>query len=245
MNSGPGLLLRGSRRFQRCLGSLFVFAFGVVFRLTGFLLFAAGFFFGILAGFAASSLTVQPVRTAGRIARGAVRRSGSHAPGVRSCRPGSKAHGRLRRFGIRSGRAGAGHRRTANIGEARHQNRPKATRAYSEFWQGAGADRAQLVRYLPSLLDTADELKTVAARVGAPANDIHLEKDASETTVKRSPLANYCIVYFATHGLVAGDIEGLGEPSLVLTNTIPAEARATRLISGRRNDPHRDSCACK
>jgi CHAT domain-containing protein len=101
------------------------------------------------------------------------------------------------------------------------KSRPKATRAYSEFWQGAGADRAQLARYLPSLLDTADELKAVAARVGAPATDIHLEKDASETTVKRSPLANYRIVYFATHGLVAGDIEGLGEPSLVLT--LPAQ----------------------
>jgi len=100
-------------------------------------------------------------------------------------------------------------------------NGPKATRAYSEFWQGADADRAQLGRNLPSLLDTADELKAVAARLGAPAADIHLEKDASETTVKRSPLANYRIVYFATHGLVAGDIEGLGEPSLVLT--LPAQ----------------------
>jgi CHAT domain-containing protein len=97
------------------------------------------------------------------------------------------------------------------------KSRPKATRAYSEFWRGAGADRAQLARSLPSLLDTADELKAIAARVGAPAADIHLERDASEATVKRLPLANYRIVYFATHGLVAGDIEGLGEPSLVLT----------------------------
>jgi CHAT domain-containing protein len=100
-------------------------------------------------------------------------------------------------------------------------SRPKATRTYSEFWRGAGADRAQLARYLPSLLDSADELKAVAAKVGAPAGDIHLEKDASETTVKRLPLASYRIVYFATHGLVAGDIEGLGEPSLVLT--LPAQ----------------------
>jgi hypothetical protein len=28
------------------------------------------------------------------------------------------------------------------------------------------------------------------------------------TTVKRAPLANYRIVYFATHGLAAGDIKG-------------------------------------
>ena len=97
------------------------------------------------------------------------------------------------------------------------RSRPQPTRAYNEFWEGTGADRAQLARYLPSLLDTAEELKAVADRVGASLTDIHLEKDASETTVKLSPLADYRIVYFATHGLVAGDIEGLGEPSLALT----------------------------
>jgi hypothetical protein len=35
--------------------------------------------------------------------------------------------------------------------------------------------------------------------------------------VKRTALADYRVVYFATHGLVAGDIAGLGEPSLALT----------------------------
>jgi CHAT domain-containing protein len=31
------------------------------------------------------------------------------------------------------------------------------------------------------------------------------------------PLSDYRVVYFATHGLVAGDIKGLAEPSLALT----------------------------
>jgi CHAT domain-containing protein len=39
--------------------------------------------------------------------------------------------------------------------------------------------------------------------------------------VKRAPLGEYRTVYFATHGLVAGDIKGLAEPSLVLS--IPAQ----------------------
>ena len=47
-------------------------------------------------------------------------------------------------------------------------------------------------------------------------SDIHLQKDASETTVKHVALANYRVVYFATHGLVAGDVKGLGEPALAL-----------------------------
>jgi len=37
------------------------------------------------------------------------------------------------------------------------------------------------------------------------------------TTVKRAPLSDYRIVYFATHGLVAGDVKGVGEPSLALS----------------------------
>jgi CHAT domain-containing protein len=55
-------------------------------------------------------------------------------------------------------------------------------------------------------------------------SDIHLRADASETTVKRVPLADYRVVYFATHGLVAGDVEGLAEPSLALT--LPAKPSA-------------------
>ena len=62
------------------------------------------------------------------------------------------------------------------------------TRAYSEFWQGASLDRNKLAQALPSLPETADELLAVAARVGASRSDFHLQKDASETTVKRAPL---------------------------------------------------------
>jgi CHAT domain-containing protein len=97
------------------------------------------------------------------------------------------------------------------------------TRSYTEFWQGAGFDRTKLAR-LPRLWDTAVELQQVAQSLGAPASDIHLRADASEATVKRAPLADYRVVYFATHGLVAGDIAGLAEPSLALT--IPRQPTA-------------------
>jgi CHAT domain-containing protein len=93
----------------------------------------------------------------------------------------------------------------------------RVTRGYGDFWQGAGIDRAKLALYLPSLLDTADELKAVAGKLGAAAGDLHLGSDASEAMVKRTALNDYRVVYFATHGLVAGDVAGLGEPSLALT----------------------------
>jgi CHAT domain-containing protein len=98
-----------------------------------------------------------------------------------------------------------------------------AARAYTDFWQGVGGDRAKLSS-LPRLADTAEELNAIAKNLGVPASDIHLRADASETTVKRAPLADYRIVYFATHGLVAGDVKGLAEPSLALT--IPAKSSA-------------------
>jgi CHAT domain-containing protein len=102
--------------------------------------------------------------------------------------------------------------------------RSLATGAYTDFWQGAGVDRARLADALPQLPDTADELNAVAKDLGVAASDIHLGEDASETTVKRAPLADYGIVYFATHGLVAGDVKGVAEPSLVLSiPKVPSE----------------------
>ena len=70
---------------------------------------------------------------------------------------------------------------------------------------------------LPRLPETAAELRAVGQNVGAPASSIYLRQAASETTVKRAALADYRVVYFATHGLVAGEIKGLAEPSLALT----------------------------
>ncbi|MBH5390530.1 CHAT domain-containing tetratricopeptide repeat protein [Bradyrhizobium diversitatis] len=109
---------------------------------------------------------------------------------------------------------GPADRRTAS---SKIAARSIATMAYAEFWRGAGVDRARLAQALPQLPDTADELNAVARDVGAAAADIHLGRDASETTLKRAALAQYGIIYFATHGLVAGDVKGLGEPSLALS----------------------------
>lgn len=92
-----------------------------------------------------------------------------------------------------------------------------ATRSYADFWQGASVDPALLGQALAPLPDTADEIRDVAKRLGAADSDIFLGRDASEARLKSLPLSDYRIVYFATHGLVAGDVKGLAEPSLALT----------------------------
>ncbi|MGD0533780.1 MAG: CHAT domain-containing protein, partial [Methyloceanibacter sp.] len=83
----------------------------------------------------------------------------------------------------------------------------------------------ELGQSLPQLPETADELNAVALKLGAPSADIHLGRDASETTVKHLPLTDYRVVYFATHALVAGDVTGVAEPALALT--IPAQPSQT------------------
>ncbi|MGE0034854.1 MAG: tetratricopeptide repeat protein [Xanthobacteraceae bacterium] len=99
-----------------------------------------------------------------------------------------------------------------------------ALRSYTDYWRGAGVDRSMLAHTLPALPDTADELLAIAKQIGAGSEDIHLGRDASVTAVKRARLADYRIVYFATHGLVAGEVKGLAEPALVLT--LPAKPSA-------------------
>ena len=69
---------------------------------------------------------------------------------------------------------------------------------------------------LPELPETEDELKTIARELKVTDADLRLGAAASETAVKESNLANYQIVYFATHGLIAGEVKGVGEPALVL-----------------------------
>jgi CHAT domain-containing protein len=113
---------------------------------------------------------------------------------------------------------GSGDKRTATSpGTTKSASRSVTSAAYTEFWQGAGVDRTKLAQALPQLPDTADELNAVAKDLGVAAADIHLGSDASETTVKRLALADYGIIYFATHGLVAGDVKGVAEPSLALS----------------------------
>ena len=87
--------------------------------------------------------------------------------------------------------------------------------------RGAVADITELKTALQRLPETADELREVAASVKAGSADVILGPDATETRVKREKLDQYRIVYFATHGLLAGDVADYAklnaEPALVLS----------------------------
>ena len=93
------------------------------------------------------------------------------------------------------------------------------TRSLSAFWGGTAINQGAL-RSLPPLPETEAELRTVARHLKADNRDLLFGAAATETNVRSLDLTQFRVVYFATHGLVAGDLKGLGEPALALT--IPA-----------------------
>jgi CHAT domain-containing protein len=71
---------------------------------------------------------------------------------------------------------------------------------------------------LSRLPDTAEEIRGIAQVIGADLErDVFLGASANEQTVKALDLARYRILAFATHGLDAGDLDGLTQPALALT----------------------------
>lgn len=96
-----------------------------------------------------------------------------------------------------------------------------AMRSLSSFYQGSQLDVRSLGEQLVQLPGTRDEVQAIAKSLGADQSDIKLGLDATVTAVGHSKLDQYRIVYFATHALVAGELEKFNkakaEPALVLT----------------------------
>ena len=95
---------------------------------------------------------------------------------------------------------------------------------------------AALLRALSPLHDTADEVRNVARALGGAGDSVLLGAAASETGFRARQLDQYRVLYFATHGLLPGELHCQAEPGLVLSppaNT--AAARFCRLPS--KNKP--------
>jgi CHAT domain-containing protein/Tfp pilus assembly protein PilF len=90
------------------------------------------------------------------------------------------------------------------------------TRSFTAYWKGAAVSLDTLRADLIALPESEQELRSVAQSVGAADEDLKFGAEASEAAVKQAKLENYRIIYFAAHGLVAGELKGLGEPALAL-----------------------------
>ncbi|MBC8049051.1 MAG: CHAT domain-containing protein, partial [Chitinophagales bacterium] len=82
-------------------------------------------------------------------------------------------------------------------------------------------DFSDIIRRQAPLPETADELCRVASVLGADNAAVKLGKDATESEVKRlsgnGQISEYSVLHFATHGLKAGDLAFMQEPSLLMT----------------------------
>lgn len=85
----------------------------------------------------------------------------------------------------------------------------------------SAAGNLSAVRRMSPLPETVDEICAIAQTVGAGPQSLLLGANANETEVRRwsreGRLADYRVLHFATHGLIAGDFSGLAEPALVMT----------------------------
>jgi CHAT domain-containing protein/Tfp pilus assembly protein PilF len=73
---------------------------------------------------------------------------------------------------------------------------------------------------LVELPKTAEELKQIADKLGAPKHSVYLGEAATETAVKSIDLSRYRVIEFATHALKASELQknaGIADPALVLT----------------------------
>lgn len=82
-----------------------------------------------------------------------------------------------------------------------------------------------LLRGLPPLPGTAREAERVAHSLGANPGDVLTGAAASEADLRRHDLADYAILYFATHGLLPGELHCQSQPALALAP--PAHASST------------------
>ncbi len=127
----------------------------------------------------------------------------SHLPGIRALAlPGAKANRTdIAYLGIGDPRLGP----------------PDATLPTRGLGRLDPGERARSVMALPSLPASRDEIEQVSRRFPGNKAMLLLGPDATEQRIKRERLAQYRILHFATHAVVANELQGVAEPGIALT----------------------------
>lgn len=89
--------------------------------------------------------------------------------------------------------------------------------ALARHCRAGGSTAPELLRGLAPLPGTATELQQAASALGGTAADLHLGRSASEPALRSLPLNQYRVLYFATHGLLPGELRCQAEPGLALS----------------------------
>jgi CHAT domain-containing protein len=93
----------------------------------------------------------------------------------------------------------------------------RALSALASTCQQDGPADPALLRALPPLPETAVEVQAVGRTLKADPGSILLGAAANKVAVRSAPLDQYQVLYFATHGLLPGELHCQAEPGLVLS----------------------------
>ena len=91
----------------------------------------------------------------------------------------------------------------------------KGLQALTAQCQDGGAISPDLLRALPPLPDSAHEVEAISARLGGGV--VLTGARATETGFRAQPLDQFAVLYFATHGVLPGELRCQGEPGLALS----------------------------
>jgi CHAT domain-containing protein len=89
--------------------------------------------------------------------------------------------------------------------------------ALADACRSDGAVPAAMIRALAPLPETADEVRRVAASLNAGPNALLLGVNATAENLRRQRLERYRVLYFATHGLLPGELRCQAQPGLALS----------------------------
>ena len=89
--------------------------------------------------------------------------------------------------------------------------------ALADACRSDGAVPAAMIRALAPLPETADEVRRVAASLNAGPNALLLGANATAANLRRQQLERYRVLYFATHGLLPGELRCQAQPGLALS----------------------------
>ena len=95
-----------------------------------------------------------------------------------------------------------------------------ATTLRTIIGESRSAVDADVIGEMIELPDSADELRNISQLLKGSKQDIYLRNKATQSIITDLEMSKFKVVQFATHGLMAGEFQGLFEPALVLTPAV-------------------------
>jgi CHAT domain-containing protein len=106
-------------------------------------------------------------------------------------------------------------------------NQALALNTLAAACQAGGPADPALLRALQPLPETATEVEAVGRNLGAAPDDILIGAGANEAALRAKTLDQYAVLYFATHGMLPGELHCQAQPGLVLSPPVtPASSTA-------------------